>query len=83
MFLSASKVLHSQKSCLPYITIRYHNSAMNPCLYITTHQHDSSHPQQSQDSPHETGLGLTMEEMEEAALAGMTAVCASGVESRQ
>ena len=28
---------------------------------MTTHQQDSSQPQQSQDSPQETGLGLTME----------------------
>ena len=43
-------------------------------LYMTTHQHDSSQPQQSHDSPHLTGLGLMMEEMEEAALAGMLKV---------
>lgn len=40
--------------------------------YITVHQHDSSQPQQSQDSPQErTGEGLTMEETEEAMLAGI------------
>ena len=39
--------------------------------YMTTHQQDSSQPQQSQASPHLMGLGLTMEVMEEAALAGM------------
>jgi hypothetical protein len=41
-------------------------------LYMTVHQQDSSQPQQSHDSPQErTGAGLTMEEMEEAMLAGM------------
>lgn len=40
-------------------------------LYMTTHQQDSSQPQQSQDSPQETGLGLMMVETEEATLAGM------------
>ena len=39
--------------------------------YMTTHQQDSSQPQQSQASPHLMGLGLTMEVMEEAALAGI------------
>ena len=34
-------------------------------VYMTTHQQDSSQPQQSQDSPQETGLGLTMEVMVE------------------
>jgi hypothetical protein len=38
---------------------------------MTTHQQDSSQPQQSQASPHLMGLGLTIEVMEEAALAGM------------
>jgi hypothetical protein len=40
---------------------------------MTTHQHDSSHPQQSHDSPQATGLGLMMVVMEEAALAGIVA----------
>jgi hypothetical protein len=45
---------------------------LNSIVYMTTHQQDSSHPQQSQLSPQErTGLGLMMEEMEEAAPAGM------------
>jgi hypothetical protein len=32
---------------------------------MTTHQQDSSQPQQSQDSPQDTGLGFTMEVMVE------------------
>jgi hypothetical protein len=40
---------------------------------MTTHQQDSSHPQQSHDSPQATGLGLMMVVMEEAALAGIVA----------
>lgn len=38
---------------------------------MTTHQQDSSQPQQSHDSPQDTGLGLIMVETEEATLAGM------------
>jgi len=39
---------------------------------MTTHQQDSSQPQQSQLSPQErTGWGLTMEETEEVMLPGM------------
>jgi len=41
---------------------------------MTTHQQDSSQPQQSHDSPQETGLGLMMVETEEATLAGMLMV---------
>lgn len=37
------------------------------------HQQDSSQPQQSQDSPQLIGLGLTIVEMDEAALAGILA----------
>ena len=48
-------------------------SSVSIHLYMTTHQQDSSHPQQSHDSPHLTGLGLTMVVMEEAALAGIVA----------
>jgi len=48
------------------------------CPHMTTHQQDSSQPQQSQDSPQETGLGLTMVEMEEATLAGMMAMGGQG-----
>jgi hypothetical protein len=40
-------------------------------FYMTTHQQDSSQPQQSQDSPHLGAVGLTMVEMEEATLAGI------------
>jgi hypothetical protein len=47
---------------------------------MTTHQQDSSQPQQSQLSPQErAGLGLMMEEMEEAALAGMLRIVLSVV----
>jgi hypothetical protein len=38
---------------------------------MTTHQQDSSQPQQSHDSPHRTGLGLMMETMEEVVLPGI------------
>jgi hypothetical protein len=40
---------------------------------MTTHQQDSSQPQQSQDSPQEVemGLGLMMEAMEEVVLPGI------------
>ena len=40
---------------------------------MTTHQQDSSQPQQSHDSPQEVemGLGLMMEVMEEVVLPGM------------
>ncbi|OCK78437.1 hypothetical protein K432DRAFT_383869 [Lepidopterella palustris CBS 459.81] len=41
---------------------------------MTTHQQDSSQPQQSQDSPHLMGLGLMMEVMLEVVLPGMVAV---------
>ncbi|KAH7076315.1 hypothetical protein FB567DRAFT_157917 [Paraphoma chrysanthemicola] len=50
-------------------------------LYMTMHQHDSSQPQQSHDSPHErTGEGLMIEETEEATLPGMVMVeeCSCG-----
>jgi hypothetical protein len=41
-------------------------------IYMTTHQQDSSQPQQSQDSPHfTTGPGLMMVETVEATEAGM------------
>jgi hypothetical protein len=40
-------------------------------IYMTTHQQDSSQPQQSQLSPQDTGLGLIMVVMEEAVLAGI------------
>jgi hypothetical protein len=47
---------------------------------MTTHQQDSSQPQQSQLSPQErAGLGLMMEEMEEATLAGMLRIVLSVV----
>jgi hypothetical protein len=39
---------------------------------MTTHQQDSSQPQQSQDSPQERGLGLTMEVMVETEPGMMT-----------
>lgn len=43
--------------------------------YMTTHQHDSSQPQQSHSSPQErTGEGLMIEETEEAVLPGMVTV---------
>jgi hypothetical protein len=48
-------------------------------VYMTVHQHDSSQPQQSQDSPQPRGLGLMMVEMEEAVLAGMVVVVCGGV----
>jgi len=41
---------------------------------MTTHQQDSSQPQQSHDSPQETGLGLMMDTMEEVVLPGMMKV---------
>jgi hypothetical protein len=40
---------------------------------MTVHQHDSSQPQQSQDSPQPKGLGFTMVEMVDAVLAGIMA----------
>ncbi|KAF2715551.1 hypothetical protein K504DRAFT_529707 [Pleomassaria siparia CBS 279.74] len=40
-------------------------------IYMTTHQQDSSQPQQSQDSPQLTGFGLTMEVTEEIVEPGM------------
>ena len=43
----------------------------NLTVYITTHQHDSSQPQQSHSSPQDKGLGLTMEVTEEMAEPGM------------
>ena len=44
-------------------------------LYMTTHQQDSSQPQQSHDSPHlGTGVGLMMEETEEATEPGIVMV---------
>jgi hypothetical protein len=44
-------------------------------VYMTTHQQDSSQPQQSHDSPHlGAGVGLMMEETEEAMLAGIMMV---------
>jgi hypothetical protein len=43
-------------------------------VHMTTHQQDSSQPQQSHDSPQETGLGLMMVETEEATLVGMLMV---------
>ena len=46
-----------------------------PPVYMTTHQHDSSQPQQSHDSPHfGAGEGLMMVETEEATLAGIVMV---------
>jgi hypothetical protein len=49
--------------------------AFRIAVYITTHQQDSSQPQQSQDSPQpKTGEGLTMEETVEATLAGIVNV---------
>jgi hypothetical protein len=46
---------------------------------MTTHQQDSSQPQQSHDSPHErTGEGLMMEETEETMLPGMVMVLNRG-----
>jgi len=41
---------------------------------MTVHQQDSSQPQQSQLSPQDTGLGLMMVVIEEAALAGILMV---------
>jgi hypothetical protein len=42
---------------------------------MTTHQQDSSQPQQSHDSPHlGAGVGLMMEVMEEAAEPGIVMV---------
>jgi hypothetical protein len=42
---------------------------------MTTHQQDSSQPQQSHDSPQEsTGWGLMMEETEETMLPGILKV---------
>lgn len=43
-------------------------------VYMTTHQQLSPTPQQSQDSPHLIGLGLTMEVMEDAVEPGMVTV---------
>jgi|TARA_R110002003_G_scaffold149_1_gene13482 hypothetical protein len=58
---------------------KVHPSRVNPVLYMTTHQQDSSQPQQSHDSPHErTGEGLMMEETEEATLPGMVMVLNRG-----
>jgi hypothetical protein len=51
--------------------------------HMTTHQQDSSQPQQSHDSPQETGLGLMMVEIEEATLAGILTVSMELVESEQ
>ena len=42
---------------------------------MTVHQQDSSQPQQSQDSPQLTGLGLIMVEIEDEVLAGIVARC--------
>jgi hypothetical protein len=54
---------------------KVHPCRVSPLLYMTTHQQDSSQPQQSHDSPHErTGEGLMMEETEEATLPGMVIV---------
>jgi hypothetical protein len=52
-----------------------------PDVYITTHQHDSSQPQQSHDSPQVglMGFGLMMEEMEDVVLPFMVAVWRSCV----
>ena len=44
-----------------------------PTDHITVHQHDSSQPQQSQDSPQPKGLGFTIVGMVDAVLAGMMA----------
>jgi hypothetical protein len=45
---------------------------------MTTHQQDSSQPQQSHDSPHlGAGVGLMMEATEEATLAGIVMVLSS------
>jgi hypothetical protein len=45
-------------------------------VYMTTHQQDSSQPQQSHASPQvRTGAGLMMVETVEAMLAGMLKMC--------
>lgn len=50
-------------------SVGYLRMGMMP--YMTTHQQDSSQPQQSQDSPHLTGLGLMMEVMDEVVDGGI------------
>lgn len=65
-------LLMFERSTGPSYSSRVCLLAVRSVLYMTTHQHDSSQPQQSHDSPHErTGEGLMIEETEEATLPGM------------
>jgi hypothetical protein len=64
-----------RKFSCPHLVVECRGDVMvslSLVFYMTVHQQDSSQPQQSHDSPQErTGAGLTMEETEEAMLAGM------------